>query len=382
MDKKEARNILGISKDASKNDIEKRYSILLKKYRMEINRRRDAIKEAEEQEETINAAPDTATDVSAEIDSDTEAEKNTDVQISGTKDSVISYESNMEDSSDQNGAVDIPEGQEMSTEPIEAEFSRVTEAYNVLMGYEIKETEELPGKSAPLFKMVGVNEKKAKNFLYYYKYHILGVIFLIASIIYIVQGCVNRVTPDFNAAFIGRIGYYDATKALSDSVKANIPIITEPGFDGAYFDDNTAGDQLYAMEMKLTVLFGAADIDVFILDRKYYERFAKQGLFMNLDEIGPQLGADVSKNQELIVAIEEIRDPDDMDGSEGIDTEGGSAEGTLADTPEEPHLYGIDVTNSTVLKEAGIIADDMVAAIFLGTEKQEKAEAFLKFLLK
>jgi hypothetical protein len=66
----------------------------------------------------------------------------------------------------------------------------------------------------------------------------------------------NRVTPDFNAAFIGRIGFYSATDALSDSVKASIPIIEEPGFDGAYFDDNVVGDQLYAMEMKLQVLFG------------------------------------------------------------------------------------------------------------------------------
>ena len=330
MDKKEARNILGVGKDAGKNDIEKRYSILLKKYRMEINMRRDALREAEKQEEELNTAADTA--------------------------------------------VDNPEGQRTSAEQAEAELSRITEAYNVLMGYEIKETEQQPGKSAPLFKMVGVDEKKAKNFLYYYKFYILGIIILIALVIYFVQGCVNRVNPDFNAAFIGRIGYYDATKALSESVKENIPIITEPGFDGAYIDDTVTGDQLYAMEMKLTVLFGAADIDVFILDGKYYERFAKQGLFMNLDEIGPKLGADVSKNQDLIVAIEEIEDP--------FDTEEGSDEGTLADIPEEPHLYGIDVSNSTVLKEAGIIADDMVAAIFLGTEKQEKAEAFLKFLLK
>lgn len=353
MDKKEARSILGVSKDATKNDIEKKYAILLKKYRMEISRLKDTADESEEQEEAIDAAQITAEDTGAGEGPCTETAADTepaaDSQAAGPQ------------------------------EQLEAEFSRITEAYNVLMGYEIREKEESPGKAAPLFKMVGINEKKAKNFFYYYKFHILAAILLIVAAVYIVRGYVNRVVPDFNAAFVGRIGYYEATEALADSVRESIPIIGEPGFDGAYIDETINGDQLYAMEMKLTVLFGAADIDVFILDRQYYERFARQGLFKELDDIAPRLGVDVMENQELILAVE--NDLDDMDGTEGTGTDGASAEGTESDTAGEPHLYGIDVSNSTVLKEAGVIADDMIAAIYLGTEQQEKAEAFLRFLL-
>ncbi|NLK86187.1 MAG: hypothetical protein GX279_01670 [Clostridiaceae bacterium] len=363
MDKKEARSVLGVNKDASNSDIEKRYAVLLKKYRVEINRLKDAANAAEKEE--IDSAEVITDDTGAVTDPDIVATADTESsdaqQTSTAADSVGPDGENTDED---------PEGPETAIEQLEAELYRITEAYNVLMGYETKEEEELPGKTLPL---LGVNEKKAKNFLHYYKFHILVFVLLIVSIIYSVQGCVNRVKPDFNAAFIGRIGYYEATEALSDSVKESIPIIEEPGFDGAYIDKTISGDQLYAMEMKLTVLFGAADIDVFILDREYYDRFAKQGLFKNLDDIAPRLGADVIENQDLVVAIENHDEPVDVDGP---------AEGTRTDTAEEPHLYGIDVSNSTTLKEAGVVADDMVAAIFLGTKQQEKAEAFLRFLLK
>jgi hypothetical protein len=103
---------------------------------------------------------------------------------------------------------------------------------------------------------------------------------------------------------------------------------------------------------------------------------------MNMDEIAPSLGADDSKDQELILSVERDQDLADIDGPEAVKTdEGKSAEGSDTDTSEEPHLYGIDVSNSAILKDAGVIADDMIATIFLGTEQQEKAEAFLKLLL-
>ncbi len=323
MDKTEARSILGVGQDAGSEEIETRYVLLLKKHRMETARLKDAINEAETPEEA-KASEDAAED-------------------------------------------------------LEAEFARITEAYKVLTGQDKKEEEEAPGKSSPLLKAVGVDEKKAKNFLYYYKYYILAGILLIIAIIYTVSSCSKRVVPDFNVAFVGRIGYYEAVDDLADSVRENLPMLGEPGFDGAYFDETIVGDQLYAMEMKLSVLFGAADMDVFILDRKYYDRFAKMGVFKNLDEIAPQLGVDISKNADLIVAIENVLD--DMDGQDGISTDEGTGGGT-ADVPQEPHLYGIDVSDSTVLKEAGVIADDMVAAIFLGSDQQDKAEVFLRFLLE
>ena len=57
----------------------------------------------------------------------------------------------------------------------------------------------------------------------------------------------------------------------------------------------------------MTLLY-AGDIDVFIVNRTIYERYAKVGAFMSLDEIAPELGIDVSGHQDLILAVEDIDD--------------------------------------------------------------------------
>jgi len=314
MDKKEARKILGVTKESSRNDIEKKYSILLKKHRQEML-------EGSEPGETEH---DTACD-----------------------------------------------------------FDRITEAYNLLMGYEVKIEEEPPGKAAPILNKLGVDEKKAKNFFYYYKYHILGAIALIIAVIYTVTSCVNRVEYDFNIAFIGDIFYYSATDSLGESIKAEVPSIQEPGFDGAYL--GIAGDQQYAMASKAAVLIAAADMDVFILDRDTYTMYAKQGAFLSLDEIAPRLGVDISEHQDLVLAVEEDDDMGDIDvvGEDKTEiTDDADTSGDSNNPAAEKHLYGIDVSNSKALREAGVIAEDMVAAIFVNCDQQEKAEAFLEFLLK
>ncbi|NMA33346.1 MAG: hypothetical protein GX940_02190 [Clostridiaceae bacterium] len=345
MDKKEARRILGVSEEASTNEIERKYSILLKKFRqgMYVNR----------QEE------------------DDPSEEYT----SGT----------------------VPAGSESITENEAAEpehdFDLVTEAYNTLMGYEVTVEEEPPGKAATFLKKFGFDEKKTDHYFHYYKYHILAVVLVIFFMIYTIASCVNRVEYDFNTAFVGNIYYFDAVDALKKSIKENIPIIEEPGIDGA---TSVAGE--YNMEMKALAMLYAGDADVFILDRELYERYAKAGSFMSLDEIVPRLGVDVSGHQDLILAVNKNEDllglnktdAPEQEGQAGNDPAAGSSGGTGADASGadkgglsyEPHLYGIYVTDSTVLRESGVIAEEMIAAIYAGCQQQEKAEAFLRLLLK
>lgn len=308
MDKKEARKILGVTKETSRVNIEKKYAILLKKRRM-TNERAEPGKGFE----------------------------------------------NMPDK--------LPVSDEYS-------FEQVTQAYNVLMGYEIAVKEDPPGKADPLLQMIGVDKKKAKNFFYYYKFHMLGAILLLISVIFIVRGCVNRVNPDFKLAFLGEISYVDAADKLKGAIKKDMPEIVEPGIDGAFLSDNIVGEQSYAMEMKTTVLFAAGDIDVFILDKPRFMKFAKLGAFMSLDGIAVELGIDMEKNKEFIVEVE-----DDENG-------GDSTKKTDTDMPGETHLFGVDIADSTVLKESGVVGEAKVAAIHGGCGQKEKAVKFLQFLMK
>lgn len=383
MDRKEARKILGVTKETSRNDIERKYSILLKKHRASSMR--------------VEAADEDAAEGNAPVSGSAQPSES----------ALKLAESNPQNIS--------------ATE--EYTFDQITEAYNVLMGYEVKIKEQPPSKMAPLLKKAGIDEKKARNFLYYYKFYILGVLLLAIALFYGIRSFVNRVDPDFNIAFLGSFSYYDAVEKLSDSIKENIPAIKEPGIDGAYlttadFTDNRqsgdqtssgnqsannnnpdstatqpqtggkqqtnnlqiSGDQQYAMQMKAMVLISAGDIDVFIVDRDRFFQYAKQGVFLSLDDIAPKLGADMDKNKEFITKADNT-DPLDTDGNKTSGSGTGSAEGT-SDAAIQAHLYGIDVSDSKLLKETGVIGPESIAAIFAGTKRLDKAEEFIKFLMK
>ena len=324
MDKKEARKILGVTKETSINDIERKFSILLKKQRM--------AKIKPEEEEELQEG------VSAGID--------------GT--------------SKDSDSVRIPADNSVEKQE-EYSFEQVTQAYNILMGYEVVMKEEPPSKAAPLLKKAGIDEKKARNFFYYYKFHLLGAIALIIIMVFTVKGFVNRVNPDFNMAFIGKISYSDATDKLKTAFKADVPDIKEPGFDGAYLSDDDHSEQQYAMTMKATVLFAGGDIDLFIMDKENYLKYAKNGAFLDLDELAPGMGVDLEKNKENIVAIEET----DINGD--VKTGG---------EPAVKHLYGVDITNSTALKESGVLGDSFVASIYVNSKNRDKALKALQYLMK
>jgi hypothetical protein len=269
-----------------------------------------------------------------------------------------------------------PDGVQENRTPQEEEaaeysFDQITEAYNVLMGYEVKVKEEPPSKASPLLRKAGIDEKKARNFFYYYKFHMLGAIAAIIVIAFIVRGCVTRQNPDFTTAFIGEISYSDATDKLGKLIKTNVPEIKVPGFDGAFISKNDKSDQQYAMVMQATVLFAAADVDLFICDKDNFTRYAKNGAFFSLDEVAPKLGIDMEKNKENIVKLDYSDD----------ETGGKTGQKTVK-KPSEQHLYVVDISQSKALKQSGVIGKDFIAAIRIHGKHIDAAEKLLKYLMK
>ncbi len=315
MDKKEAREILGVNKETSKNEIERRFYILLKKHKLA-----GAPKDDEQQE-------------SESVQQQVQSQASTDEIDQSYNDDNYSFE-------------------------------QIVQAYNVLMGYEVKIKEAPPSKAAPLLEKAGIDEKKARNFFYYYKYYILGAIAVIIALVFIIRGCVNRVDPDFSTAFIGDIFFTDSD-VLKDEIRKNVPEIIEPEINNAYISENAQGEQAYANEMKAVVLTVAGDIDLFVMDKENYEKYAKQGLFISLDEIAPKLGVDISKCGEYILSVENSDDDEQED------------------KPKEPeHLYGIDISDSKVLKDSGFTGSEMIASIRVNGEQIDKAIKVLELLMK
>lgn len=280
LDTVDAHKILGIRSDASRNEIEKRYSILLKKHRM----------------------------VGTQGDS-----------------------SNAE----------------------EEDFKMATEAYNYLMGYE--EPVMVDSRSPnPLLTKMGIDEKKAQNFFYYYKFHMIIGLAVLALIVFTVKGCVERVDPDFTTVFIGQINYTDTDK-LYKQIKDAVPDIKEPGFDGAFITASGEGQQDYAMLMKSAAILAAGGTDLYILDKVNFQKYAKDGAFMSLDDIAKKLGVDLSKNKDYTLKTE-------YDSSE--------------------HLYGIDISSSKELAKADIMGTEFIVAIPSSTKKQDISAKLIEYLMK
>lgn len=279
LEMKNAYEILGLKEGASRDEIDKRYSILLKKYR--------------------NNSAGESNDVSPQIT-----------------------------------------------------INEITRAYNVLMGYETQEPVMEATKTNELFKKLGVDEKKTKNFFYYYKYHMIIGIILLIVLVTTIRGCVNRVPSDLNMAFLGNF-YYSDQDVLKENILKNMPGLKAIEVDSALMSDDTKGEQAYAMTMKATVLLAAADIDIFILDEKYFEMYASEGAFIALDGLSNTINID--KNKGMVVESKE---------------------------EQKEHVYGFDISNSTILNESNILGDKKIAAISVKAKHYDNAVKLLEQLAK
>ncbi|NMA66932.1 MAG: DnaJ domain-containing protein [Clostridiaceae bacterium] len=280
-DIKDAYELLGLSENASKEDIEKRYSILLKKY------------------------------------------KNV-----GTDDKD-------------------------SNENLADEFERVIKAYNLLMGFETPEEEDVtPKKPNPVLKWLGIDQKKFETFIHYYKFHILGGIAVIVFLAAMIHSIVTNADPDLNVAFIGKIFYQD-TKAFEERVMDAMPDLNAVGTDSAIIFEDMEGQMEVASNMKLTVLFSAADMDVFIIDKAQFDRFAQKGAFEKLDELAEEL-----KIEEHGIKVHRVKTEDD----------------------EQEHIYGIDLTQNAALKECGIEGEEIIGAIRINSKHRDRAISLIKYL--
>lgn len=286
----EAMKILGITKDTTKDEIEKKYDIVLKKYR---------IRKSE-----------------------------------GTLD-----------------------------EQAESDFQNSTEAYRIVMGYEVDEP-KIPKKetySDKAFKKAGIDPKKANNFFYYHKVHIVISIIALIVIIMTVRSIVLRVDPDVTVGLLGEV-YQPATEILETKIYEKIPEITKVAFDSATLTDNYEDPQAYAYMQKAMVLIAASDIKLFIVNKFAYERYALDGAFMALEDIAKDLNIDISDSEYL-----KLRVVDDWE--ETTDPNAVRKPKTYIDN--EPRLYGIDVTDSELFKDADVVGPEKILVVRAGSEDIE-----------
>ena len=277
MDKNEALAIFGISENASIDDINKKYSILLKKYK-------------------------------SKIDSGIEEEE------------------------------------------LKTEFEKINTAYNILMGYETEQydNQENEQEGKPFSK------KKLENFYYYNKYKMLAALFLIVLFGVIGKSFIDRPKNDISVSFVGNI-YSLEVEPLKQNIRDNTEKIKSPRIDMSTLPHPVQNEFQLSVRERVTVNMALGAIDVCILDLPYLEEYCSLGVFMPLDEALEECNADLEKNKPYYVK---------------------------GKNDESEKLYGIDVSNSRILKDSNIKGETMIFAILNNTEKYDICVELLRILLQ
>jgi hypothetical protein len=243
----------------------------------------------------------------------------------------------------------------------------IDKAYKTLKGISYYDPEEERKKKQrrenpnPLFKLLKIDEEKARNFIYYNKWHALGILALIVFIVMTVVSIINRVDPDLKILIAGKI-YMPETEMFSKKISEELETVEHAQVQNIYLSGEAKSEADIAMQSKFTVEIAAGNNDIFIIDEEKYFMLATQGAFRPVKEFIKDLstlGIDEKQNEDLIVTME-LND----------------------NVIYEPDLYGIDVSGNKYLLDAGIVGERMILAFGSAGEYHENAAAFAELIFK
>ena len=242
---------------------------------------------------------------------------------------------------------------------------QIEQAYSLLAGItwsdpvaekRLRERDARPGLLARWLK---IDQTRLDNLLHYYTKPVLAGLVGLGLLVWVLVTTVFRPPNDFVMLFAGSI-YIEDQGSLEQLAVAELPDTTNPMISVVYFDDQTDGQMMSVISQKLMVEIGYGENDILVVDRSVYEQYAKQGAFRNLDGLLEQYGTTAGEQQAQRIAIT----PDSLvEGDDGA-----------------PHVYGISVTDSAFLQEAGILGTDLIATFGLKSEFPEKGELMMRLI--
>ena len=243
----------------------------------------------------------------------------------------------------------------------------VEKAYKTLSGKVYKDAEEEKKKERrkknpnPVFKLLKVDEEKARNFIYYYKWHGIAIILIVLVIALTINSLANRDEPNLKIIIGGNLYISD-----SQIIEEEISLMTGGAIDAqvqnVYLADGGNSQIEMGMQAKFMVELLAGNNDIFILDEDKFMQLAKQGAFKPVEEVLGDInsiGIDIKLNEDLFVAAE--------------------SDGEHEDKKE---LYGIDISNNRLLRDAGVTGERMILAFGYSGENLNNTIIFVNKLLE
>jgi hypothetical protein len=238
-------------------------------------------------------------------------------------------------------------------------------AYRFLMGINFHDPEAEKRKKYvkdhpnPILKLFGIDQEKFSNFVHYNKWYFIGgalVVFLVVSFI---VSAINRVDPDLKMVCAGELAlaqYEPLENAIIEQIEGAQAVqlqVIPLSVEGA----ESQVEMVSREKLQLEVLVGKNDI--FILDLATYRDYAALGAFVALNDRIDELGIKEYDKEMLEVAL---------------DAEDGEESGT-------PMLYGVDVSNSPLLRDYGLLGETFIATMGIAAENPENAEVYFKKLI-
>lgn len=256
--------------------------------------------------------------------------------------------------------------QEDSSSPSLEEINR---AYRLILGHEDQKTmEKYTEASYGKYKKMGPTVQKIDHFFSYYKFHVLGVIVLIAAIIYGINAYNNhrqeqaelaKLPPvDVSVSFFGEYFSADGTYPMSDlkpletkfesqfpQWKRIVPYFT-------YVPQQMQSEQDSALMQKSIIDLMMNKADVYILDKPNFLKLAQDGSLLPLD-------GDAASKMSFTFKPES------------------ALKSATQDDPTE-HVYGVDISGSPLLKDLPVLGKEYIAGIRINGEHHDNAFTFIQ----
>lgn len=124
------------------------------------------------------------------------------------------------------------------------------------------------------------------NYWMYYKWHTIGVLFLLIVVVTSIVDAVNKVHPDINISIVTEYGVADDQKELlKKTIENSISDINKDGKKVAEIQVinaslNPKDEMQMAANQKLYLEFAAGEGFIFIMDKPLFDVYNKQDIFM------------------------------------------------------------------------------------------------------
>lgn len=245
------------------------------------------------------------------------------------------------------------------------DFENVTRAYRLILDHENQQaTEQFNQQEYGKYKKMAGTAAKVDHFWRYYKVHVFGGILAVALIIYGIVSFIDHREEQARLASLPPIDLYilyfgeyfindgdggnGTVEQLEEALLAQFPEWKRFKVNLTYVPVETKDQMDMASQQKAMIVMATEKPDIYIMDTTTFDRFAAQGVLLNLDDI----------------ATGSVKEALTTDAAHKQITE---------DDPTE-HVYGIDISKSSINDNLPVIAkNNFIAGIRVNTVNSEKA---------